>query len=1014
MKQKLLLIAAWIGICGFLHGAILPVSVPGTFIAASGGSGDSLAPLMTPDGRYVVFASLAKNLVLGTNGLPWPNLGTPRVNVYLRDRTNQTTVLVSVNQIGTDGGNGDSYPTAISTNGQFVLFESTASNLVAGDSNNVGDIFVRDVVHGVTTLVSVSDTGGAANGISRSSVMTPDGRYVAFVSAATNLVVGDTNGIPDIFVRDLQEGVTSLASARAQAGTNASSSELPTISTNGRYVAFYSTATNVVAGVTNSGEIFVTDLVAGTTTWVSAAASSILNSVESTSNALCCNFSISDDGAYIAYEAVPIGSKGYASSLTGGVILRYGVLTGLTDLINTNALGILSGSELNTHTIDMTPDGASVAFIGNVGSVYGTTSIEVWNAQSKTTIATSVGTNGSVPSGLKCYSPALDASGRYVAFFATGPGLANNSPTTANALYRYDTQEGTTQWIDANTYSPSTPNNITTYPRLTPDGNSVTFESLGEGLVANDYNHVYNVFACNVAAGTAELISVHAPSLSSPISDGPSTVTANCISTNGRYVAYYSEADNLVPNDTNGFGDVFVRDTLAGSNYLVSVSNSGTGSGNNLSYQPAISGTGRYVAFTSYSSNLVANDTNNVSDIFLRDLQSNTTTLVSTSASGGAGNGPSSSPVLSADGRYVLFRSYAGNLISPGASNTLANLFWRDTQAGITRALTTAGVGLYAMSPGGQTIAFIEGDYFYIWNSVSNRYLLTNYSGSSFIYTAISPNGQRIAYVPASGALSVYDLSSKSNYSVGTLVGSPPLNVQFTADSQHLVFTGHAGSSTTNQVFLYSFQTGTNALVSSNNLTAAAGNARSDSPAVSPDGAYVAYRSQAANLVPQAGNGFRQILLYSTAYGTNSVVTLDASGLALADNHSLVPMFNAGSDTLVFESFADDLAYGNYSETPTVYTFQPYSVFSSSNSVAPFILQGLTWTGESLENPEALFPSFEWTAQPGLTYQVQFKNSLEDPFWQPLTNNVSILGGLGEAIDLSADGAQRFYRVVAQ
>src|SRR5208282_6674602 len=127
----------------------------------------------------------------------------PVMNIDLRDRQQQTTTLVSVSLDGTGAGNGDSIPAGISTNGQFALFESAANNLVAGDTNGVNDVFVRDLVASVTTLVSVSTNGGAANGVSRSSVMTPDGRYVAFVSAASNLTPGDTNGIPDVFVRDL-------------------------------------------------------------------------------------------------------------------------------------------------------------------------------------------------------------------------------------------------------------------------------------------------------------------------------------------------------------------------------------------------------------------------------------------------------------------------------------------------------------------------------------------------------------------------------------------------------------------------------------------------------------------------------------------------------------------------------------------------------------------------------------------------------------------------------------------
>src|SRR6185436_18152806 len=105
---------------------------------------------------------------------------------------------------GTNGGNSNSIATDLSKYGQYALFESSASDLVTNDANKCYDVFCRDLVTGTTRLVSVSTNGGAANSNSWGSVMTPDGRYVAFVSRASNLVPDDTNGIADVFVSDLQ------------------------------------------------------------------------------------------------------------------------------------------------------------------------------------------------------------------------------------------------------------------------------------------------------------------------------------------------------------------------------------------------------------------------------------------------------------------------------------------------------------------------------------------------------------------------------------------------------------------------------------------------------------------------------------------------------------------------------------------------------------------------------------------------------------------------------------------
>ena len=125
-------------------GSIQTVSIVNTpAVAPAGGSGDSGLSILSPDGRFTLFASTANNLTLTNNNL---SVLPCRFNVFLRDNLAGTTTLVSFNQSGTGGGNGDSFPTGISTNGQFALFESGASDLVANDTNNAGDIFVRGVL----------------------------------------------------------------------------------------------------------------------------------------------------------------------------------------------------------------------------------------------------------------------------------------------------------------------------------------------------------------------------------------------------------------------------------------------------------------------------------------------------------------------------------------------------------------------------------------------------------------------------------------------------------------------------------------------------------------------------------------------------------------------------------------------------------------------------------------------------------------------------------------------------
>ncbi|MGH8023266.1 MAG: hypothetical protein ACRED1_06780 [Limisphaerales bacterium] len=437
-------------------------------------------------------------------------------------------------------------------------------------------------------LVSVNTNGGAANGASSSSVMSPDGRYVVFVSAASNLAPGTTNGIPNVFVRDLQAGTTTLASPGAMPFSDASSSGLPLVTPDGRYVTFFSTATNLVAGVTNSGEVYVRDLVNGITTWASSNAHSILQSFGK-SNAFSCNEAMSDNGQMITYEACP--------SAGAGVVLQYNLGTGLTEIVNTNVAGILPGLELNDQNLSMTPDGRFVAFVSNGNGV--NTGLAVWDGRSNTTAVVSEDANHAAVTKASFDWPAITPDGRYVAFLSDATNLTASPAAPGFHLYVRDMQAGADTLVDADTNGVGSMSNLMTFPSMSDDGGVVAFEALDGSLVPNDDNHAYDVFARNVAAGSTELISACLSGLPSATPNGSSFISSSSVSANGQYVAYSSDADNLVAEDTNGLRDVFVHDNLNGANLLVSMNTNGA-PGNGFSSDPAISGNGRYVAFTSF------------------------------------------------------------------------------------------------------------------------------------------------------------------------------------------------------------------------------------------------------------------------------------------------------------------------------------------------------------------------------------------------------------------------------
>jgi Tol biopolymer transport system component len=490
------------------------------------------------------------------------------------------------------------------------------------------------------------------------------------------------------------------------------------------------------------------------------------------------------------------------------------------------------------------------------------------------------------------------------------------------------------------------------------------------------------------------------------------------VSLDARFIAFWSDADDVVGNDTNGVRDVFVRDALSGASVLVSVNTNGV-VGDGYSTDPAISADGRYVAFTSLADDLVKGDTNRALDIFLRDVRAGTTTLVSVNAAGtGPGNADSSSPVLSSDGHIVMFHSLGGNL-SPGMIAGRDNLFWRDQRSGRTYALTTNQVAdtvtAAAMTPDGGLVAFATGGSIfpalphglYVWGSGSASIVYSVAgNGTAFGPLAISPNGQKLAYVTngaGTSQLVAVDLVLKTNWIIASYSGHSTSPPRFSADSRFLAYVGSLGSPVyTNQIYLYDFQSGTNQLISQSSDGSGPGNDDSDTPDLSSDGRFVSYRSAASNLVAGDLNGVPDIFLYDRQSGGTALVTASRFGNVSADNRSLMPVFSGDGRTLVFESWASDLMPGDFNNNVVVFALELYP----GTAVPDFAISVLRVPSPVPHN------WLSWPAIPGKSYRVEFKNQLSDSMWQDLSGQVSVVGNQGYFNDGTLV-ATRFYRIIA-
>ncbi|MBK7643742.1 MAG: PD40 domain-containing protein [Planctomycetes bacterium] len=397
-----------------------------------------------------------------------------------------------------------------------------------------------------------------------------------------------------------------------------------------------------------------------------------------------------------------------------------------------------------------------------------------------------------------------------------------------------------------------------------------------------------SLLAADVAPQTTTRISVDALGNQA---DGPSTSPA--LSYDGRFAAFESQAPNLVPGDTNNMRDIFVVELASGAIERVNLANSGA-QANSLCTHPVLSGEGRFVAYHSSADSLVLGDTNGTSDVFLRDRWLGTTTLVSATPSGAAGNSLSSFASISLDGRYIAFSSLASDLV-PGDTNGTTDVFVRDAVAGTTERVSVSSAG--AQGDGYSTFPAISGDgRFVVFQSFASDLVAGDTNGESdvFVHDRQAGTTERV-----------------SVSSAGTQADGPSSNITISADGRFLAFqsaaTNLVASDTngTDDVFLRDRLAGATTLVS-----VSFGGGQGDQPCVTPvlsaDGRCIAFVCLSEQLIAGDSNFARDVILQDLVSGDLENISVDSFGVQ-ADDLSVAPALDASGTRVLFQSFAQNL-----------------------------------------------------------------------------------------------------------
>ena len=643
---------------------------------------------ITDDGRFVMFTTQANDVVAGSDG-----------GVFVFDRLSGSSEQVSFRFDRTP----QTYATGldISGDGRYVLYQSSQTDHTNATLPSGNRLYVYDRLLEQTEMVSLAADGSIATG--EHATISGDGRYVLFESDES-LVADDANGLTDLYVRDRVAGTTERVAAGTDAGPDSRAPQHATISDDGRYVAFYAWNSTLPPAGQSRGSVYLTDRQTGQITPVAVAPNGQQQSAYDPA--------ISGDGSTIVFHSysddlVP-GDTGLAD------IFAYDTATATFERVSEAPDGS-AGNRSAEQSASVSDDGRQVAFVSYAtnlvsGLTDGSRNAFVRDRDAGTTnwidrTDPSAGIHSET--GDHKAGRVLDGSGRYVAFVSGSPRLVDDDDNGVRDVFVRDLLTGETEMISR--LPDGTPfDGASIDPQITADGRFVVFLSIARNAAGGENTYgQWQTYLADRQTGQIEVVSVGANGELARSQTADPSVDAT-----GRFVVF-STSNALVAADTNGRADVYVRDRVAGTTALVSVALDGF-AGEDSSNAAQISEDGRFVVFSSRSNNLVAGDIGQI-DLFVRDLVAGTTERINLTPSGAASSASAFDPAISADGRYVAFLSHATDLVA-GVSGSVSRVYVRDRLLGRTELVsqTTGGTAAAAysadpaISADGRRVAFVS------------------------------------------------------------------------------------------------------------------------------------------------------------------------------------------------------------------------------------------------------------------------------------------------------------------